>query len=141
MTNTTIFKSVFFNAPRDVIWSYLTDKDKLGIWYHPAESDLKAGSDYTLIGQNEDGTSKPQVWGHVLEMNKPSKLVTTFNIPPFQGVETTVTWILEEAAGGTRLSLTHEGIAEAGGTAAMHLLMALDDGWDRHLGRLRESAK
>jgi len=73
-------------------------------------------------------------------MNAPSKLVTTFVIEPFNGNETTVTWILDEAAGGTRLLLTHEGIAEATGEAAMHLLTALDNGWDRHLSDLRSLA-
>lgn len=140
MTNTTISKSIFLNASRDIVWSFLTDKDKLGDWYHPAEADLSEGSDYSLIGKNEDGTSSPHVWGRVIEMNAPAKLVTSFNIAPFQGIETTVTWRLEEVADGTRLSLTHEGIAEAGGGAVLQLLTALDDGWDRHLGRLRKQA-
>lgn len=141
MTNTTISKSIFLNAPRETVWLFLTDKDKLGDWYHPAQDDLSEGSDYTLIDGNEGSSPKPQVWGRVIEMTKPSKLVTTFNIAPFQGVETTVTWILEEIAGGTRLSLKHEGIAEASGTAMMHLLTALDDGWDRHLNQLSQTTK
>jgi len=39
--NTTIIKSMFFSLPREIVWSYLTDKDKLGTWYHPAEADLE----------------------------------------------------------------------------------------------------
>jgi len=73
-------------------------------------------------------------------MKPPSKLVTTFVIDPFQGNETTVTWELHKAAGGTRLSLSHEGIAEATGEAALHLLTALDNGWDKHLDDLRTEA-
>ncbi len=46
---------------------------------------------------------------------------------------TTVTWLLEEALGGTRLTLHHEGIGAAAGDAAHSLLMALDAGWDAHL--------
>lgn len=137
MSATTITKSIFFNAPRESVWAFLTDKDKLGEWYHPAEANLVAGQEYCLYRIDENDKKIPQITGRVLEMTAPSKLVTTFVIGPFNGDETTVTWELEEAAGGTRLLLTHEGIAEATGEAAMHLLTALDSGWDKHLADLR----
>ncbi len=140
MTDTTIIsKTVFFNASRQTVWSFLTDKDKLATWYHPAQADLAEGEDYTLIGKTDDGADKRLVWGKVLKMDPPASLTCTFAIAPFQGGETTVTWILEDAAGGTRLTLVHEGIAEATGAAAMQLLMALDHGWDKHLDTLRSA--
>ena len=140
MNSGTIIKTVFFNAPRETVWSFLTDKDKLGEWYHPAEQDLAEGEDYALSRVDENDRKIRQIWGEVLEMDFPFKLVTTFCVDPFGGNETTVTWVLEEAAGGTRLHLTHEGIVEATGDAAMHLLKALDAGWDEHLGELRKKA-
>ena len=139
MTASTIIKTVFFNAPRETVWSFLTDKDKLGEWYHPAEENLAEGEEYSLYRVDQNDRKIRQIWGHVIKMDYPSELVTTFNIDPFGGTETTVTWRLEEAAGGTRLSLTHEGIAEAAGEAKMHLLQALDKGWDEHLGELRNA--
>ena len=33
--------------------------------------------------------------------------------------------------------MTHAGVAEASGDAAMQLLIALDQGWDGHLMKLR----
>ena len=142
MTNvTTISKTVFFNASPESVWLFLTDKDKLGEWYHPAENDLEAGKDYVLYRLADNGEKIRQIWGRVVEMNAPYKLVTTFIIDPFGENETTVTWVLEESAGGTRLTLIHEGIAEATGEAAMHLLMALDKGWDKHLADLRGSVE
>lgn len=137
---TTITKSIFFNASRDTVWSFLTDKDKLAKWFHPAKANLAIGEEYALTRMADDGAKVPLIWGRVLEMDAPNRLVYTFVIGPFDGAETTVTWTLEEAAGGTRLSLTHEGIAEATGPAAMQLLMSLDHGWDEHLDRLRNSA-
>lgn len=139
-TETTIEKSIFLNASRETVWLFLTDKDKLGEWYHPAESDLKEGDEYCLVANNDDGSKRRQVWGRVIEMDEPSKLVTTFIISPLNGAETTLTWTLQEAAGGTRLHLTHEGIAKATGDAALQLLTGLDTGWDSHLGRLRTAA-
>lgn len=140
--STTILKTVFFNAKPETVWSFLTDKDKLGIWYHPAQEDLSDGSDYSLYSTGDDGARNQIVSGRVLEMQAPNKLVTTFVIGPFGGNETTLTWQLVDAAGGTQLTLSHEGIAEALGQDApdagvMGLLMALDHGWDKHFDKLR----
>lgn len=139
MTATTITKTVFLNAPQDVVWAFLTEKDKLARWFHPAEQDLKEGSDYTLLDQN-NGLSKI-CWGKVLEMRPCSSLVYTFTVKPLNGAKTTVRWTLEEAAGGTRLTLQHEGIEQAAGEAAFMMLSALDAGWDEHFGRLREAVR
>lgn len=140
MTSTTIHKTVFFNAAPDVVWSFLTDKDKLGTWYHPARADLSEGEDYELFETAEDGTEKAIITGKVIEMSTPHKLVTTFVIGPFGDNSTTLTWVLEAFADGTRLSLKHEGVAEAVGDGAIGLLMALDKGWDEHFASLRAHA-
>ena len=137
--NTTISKSIFLNTAPENVWAYLTDKDKLGQWYHPAESDLVDGQDYQLFTTGDDGSKKPIVWGKVLKMDKPNELQTTFCIGPFNGAETTLTWTLKAAAGGTRLTLEHRGIAEVAGPAAMQLLTALDAGWDKHFAAFREA--
>lgn len=139
MTDAIINKSVFFAAPRETVWAFLTEKDKLAQWFHPAESDLRENQDYALIHKEDDGSITKQCWGTVLEMDKPSRLVYTFTIKPLGGAMTTVTWTLEEAHGGTKLSLEHEGIGAAAGEAAMGLLMALDAGWDKHIASLRSA--
>ena len=40
MSTSTINKSIFLAASREVVWDYLTDKDKLGEWFHPAAANL-----------------------------------------------------------------------------------------------------
>jgi len=137
MSDSTIVKTVFFAAPRETVWSFLTDKDKLAQWFHPAEADLAQGQDYALINTAEDGSAVKQCWGNVVQMDPPSLLVYSLTIKPLGGAMTTVSWMLEQTNGGTRLTLKHEGIAEAAGESAMGLLMALDAGWDKHLGSLR----
>jgi len=140
MTDAIITKSIFFTASRETVWAFLTQKEKLALWFHPAEADLVKGQDYALIHTAEDGSVTKQCWGTVLEMDKPYRLVYTFTIKPLGGEMTTVTWTLEEAHGGTKLSLVHEGIGAAAGDAALGLLMALDTGWDKHLAALRSAA-
>ncbi len=140
MLDATIRKTIFLNADAVTVWAFLTKKNKLAQWFHPAESDFEQGCDYALVQESEDGSTVRKCWGTVLEAKPPEKLVYTFSIDPLGGAMTTVTWTLEEVYGGTRLSLLHEGIGPAAGAAALPLLMALDAGWDAHLSRLREAA-
>jgi len=137
MSTSTMTKSIFLSAPRETVWAYLTEKDKLGEWFHPADVDLVEGKPYALLGDASDSESK-MCWGEVLSAKKPSFLSYTFTIKPLGTATTTVSWTLDEVAGGTRVTLVHEGIAEASGEAALGLLMALDSGWDSHFGKLRE---
>lgn len=139
MSTTTINKSIFLAASRETVWQYLTDKDKLGEWFHPAAENLVEGKPYSLLGDANDIDSK-MCWGDVLTAIQPSSLIYTFTIKPMGGAMTTVNWTLEDAAGGTRVMLVHEGIGEAAGEAALGLLMALEEGWDKHLSKLRGTA-
>jgi len=136
MSTTTINKTIFLATDRETVWDYLTDRHKLGEWFHPADADLAEGKPYTLLADAADPESK-MCWGEVLTANKPALLSYSLTIKPLGGAMTTVTWTLEEAAGGTRVTLTHEGIGEAGGEAALGLLMALEEGWDKHFSKLR----
>jgi len=136
MSSTTINKSIFLSAPKEVVWEFLTNKDKLGQWFHPAAANLEQGKPYTLLSDPKDTESKI-CWGEVLTADKPDSLSYTFTVGPLGGAMTTVHWTLEDAAGGTRVSLVHEGVGDAG-DAALGLLMALDNGWDKHFAKLRE---
>ena len=78
------------------------------------------------------------MWGTVLVSEPHSRLEYTFTITPMGDATSTVKWQLDEIDGGTRLSLRHEGLPA--GEAAFGLTLALDKGWDDHLGRMRASA-
>jgi uncharacterized protein YndB with AHSA1/START domain len=138
MSEAIINKSIFFAASRETVWAFLTEKDKLALWFFDAENDLADGKDYKLIQQEDDGSISTMCWGTVLEMDNPERLVYSFSIKPFPDSKTTVIWELEEALGGTKLSLFHKGIG-ATGDAALGLIMALDAGWDKHFAKMREA--
>ena len=140
MSNAAVTKTIFISADAATVWAYLTNKDKLATWFYSADANLKQGNDYVLSGKADDGSMTRKCWGKVVEMKKPEKLVWTFTIGPLAGNMTTVTWLLEETLGGTRLTLHHDGLVEAVGDAGLPLLMGLDAGWDGHLARLREAA-
>lgn len=43
MISETLKKSVLISASMEIVWSFLTDKDKLGEWYFRAEKNLTNG--------------------------------------------------------------------------------------------------
>ncbi len=133
----TITKTIFIKAPQDVVWEFLTKKDKLALWFHPAESDLQLDRDYALVEAGTDGEFRKLCWGQVLEMRPPSHMLWSFTVQPLQGAMTTVQWTLDTVPGGTRITLIHRGVSKAAGEAAMGLLMALDKGWDEHFSAMR----
>lgn len=134
MIDTTITKTAFFAAPAETVWSFLTDKDKLGRWFHPARANLREGHDFFLVS----GDDEPICWGAVLAAERPSRLVYSFTVKPLAGVMTKVTWLLDDVQGGTRLTLIHEGLDKAEGSP-LGLILALDKGWDEHLAGLRRA--
>lgn len=130
----TLQKQIFLKASKADVWAYLTDPDKLAIWFHKPTKPLAEGDDYEMFG-TESGDKL--MWGKVVTANPHDHLSYTFTIGPMGDATSTVSWTLDDVAGGTRLSLTHEGLPA--GEAAFGLTLALDKGWDDHLGRMRES--
>ena len=133
----TIIKTVILKARPEVVWSYLVEKDKIAQWFNGPTEDLHVGEAYEALHE-QDGKMVPKMWGRVLSAEKPVRLVYTMQIGPFGDAETTITFELNPVAGGTRLQVTHEGIAEASGEMALGMLTGLDHGWDVHLQSLRE---
>ena len=131
MTDTTIRKSIYLKATPAQVWAYLTEPEKLAIWFHKPDSTLVEGA-YAMYG-TESGDKL--MWGDVLIAEPFARLEYTFTITPMGDAVSTVKWALEEVPGGTRLSLTHEGLPQ--GQEAFGLLLALDKGWDEHIGRMR----
>jgi uncharacterized protein YndB with AHSA1/START domain len=134
MTNTVLKKSIFLKATPAQVWAYLTEPEKLAVWFHKPTSPLMEG-DYEMFGV-ESGDRL--MWGTVLLAEPYTKLEYTFTIKPLGGHESTVKWYLQDVPGGTRLSLEHSGLPE--GAEAFDLTLALDKGWDDHLGRMRTDA-
>lgn len=133
MTDTALTKTIYLQATPAKVWEYLTDPEKLAIWFHKPKGALVEG-EYEMFGM-ESGDKL--MWGTVLVAEPFTRLEYTFSIMPMAGQSSTVKWTLEEVLGGTRLSLRHEGLPQ--GEEAFGLTLALDKGWDDHLARMRAS--
>ncbi len=134
MTDVILRKSIYLKATPAQVWAYLTDPDKLAIWFHKPTTALVEG-DYEMFGVD---SGDKLMWGTVLVAKPFSRLEYTFTIAPMGDQISTVKWRLEDVSGGTNLSLHHEGLPQ--GTEAFNLILALDKGWDDHLARMRISA-
>jgi len=134
MTDTTIRKSVFLNASKEQVWAYLTDPDKLAIWFHKPEKTLSLGDNYSMFGIS---SGDKLMWGNVMKSDPFDALEYSFTIAPMGDATSMVKWKLEDVAGGTRLSLEHSGLPQ--GSEAFGLTLALDKGWDEHISRMRAS--
>lgn len=138
MTSHTITKTLFFEASPQTVWAFLTEKDKISQWFMPANVDMTVGQDYHLTSSRDDGSEECACWGKVLSMDPYTKLVQTFAVKPFrEGASSTLTWILEELDGGTKLTLHHEGVVEAMEGSSLPIFMSLDKGWDGFFVNMR----
>lgn len=134
MTDNILQKSIYLKATPAQVWAYLTDPEKLAIWFHKPKTALVEG-EYEMFG-TESGDRL--MWGEVLVAQPFTRLEYTFTIAPMGDQSSTVRWLLTEVPGGTNLSLRHDGLPQ--GVEAFGLTLALDKGWDEHLLRMRESA-
>jgi len=134
MTDNTLHKMIYLKASKEQVWAYLTDPDKLAIWFHKPAKPLASGEEYEMFGTT---SGDKLMWGKVTAAEPHDLLEYSFSIGPMQGASSTVRWTLEAVEGGTRLSLEHSGLPQ--GEEAFGLTLALDKGWDDHIGRMRES--
>ena len=134
MTENALRKMIYLKASKEQVWAYLTDPEKLAIWFHKPKTPLKGGEAYEMFGTT---SGDKLMWGDVTAAEPHDLLEYTFSIGPMNGATSTVRWTLEAVEGGTRLSLEHTGLPQ--GEEAFGLTLALDKGWDDHIARMRES--
>ncbi len=131
MTADIIRKSIFLRATPDPVWHWLTDPEKLAIWFHKPPQALTQGEDFEMFGAT---SGERLIWGHVTEARAPEVLEYSFVVKPLGDRETKVRWTLEPVPDGTRLSLEHSGLPV--GAEAFDLTLSFDKGWDEHIDRM-----
>lgn len=132
MTDTVIRKSIYLNATPERVWDFLTDPDKVALWFHKPTQPLTQGNELKMFGK-ESGNLL--IWGQVNESRPPEYLEYTFTVGPMEDAVSVVKWTLAPVAGGTRLQLEHSGLPQ--GLANFGLTLSLDKGWDDHIGQMR----
>jgi uncharacterized protein YndB with AHSA1/START domain/uncharacterized protein YciI len=135
----TILATVDIAAPIERVFQAITRADDVLKWWGSPEtyrttawtSDLRVGGAWRAGGVGADGVSF-SVGGEYLEVNPPHRLVQTWKAGWDGGHVTTLTYVLTESAGGTRMTLRHDGFAGRPESCASH-----GQGWELVLGWLR----
>ncbi len=132
MTKSVLQKTIFLRAEPETVWAYLTEPDRLAEWFHKPQRPLAKGQKLEMYGTTSGDLL---IWGDVREARAPEYLEYTFTVKPMGDAVSVVKWTLTPVAGGTRLSLLHEGLPQ--NADAFGLILALDNGWDEHFGKMR----
>ncbi|MGP1355445.1 SRPBCC family protein [Roseicyclus sp.] len=114
--------------PREMVWHALTDSVQLSAWLMPNDIRPKVGHCFTFRTKPAPGFDGT-VHCEVLELSPPARLVVSWRGGP---LDTRVSFDLEEAPEGTRLTLRHAGFA---GLSNVIPRIALGFGWRDLLGK------
>jgi uncharacterized protein YndB with AHSA1/START domain len=114
-----IDRAVEINAPVERVWRALTDAAEISRWFEVTiEGEYAQGRDVWMTSQHPDYAGM-RFRVRVTEMTPPRRLVWRWhpgavdpNVDYSREPETTVTFSLEPAAGGTRLSVAETGFDE-----------------------------
>jgi uncharacterized protein YndB with AHSA1/START domain len=134
--NNPLFKEIYIDANPDLVFSFLTERDKFPRWMgRTLEMEPRRGGLFRL-----DPNGKDLIRGEFLEVIRPRRVVFTWgfesgglDVPPGS---TVVEIDLVPQGEGTLLRLTHRALPADGEVRRGH-----GAGWDHHLSRLRAVAE
>ncbi|WP_075344024.1 SRPBCC family protein [Tenacibaculum agarivorans] len=129
----TITKEKLFKHPIEDIWKAISEGKKISEWFLNADFKPIVGYQYTFSSKEEDCS---EIKGEVKKAS-PYELVYTW-IVSGTSIETTVTWLLEPIQNGTKLTLTHTGIANYPHETAIKMFDSFTGGWINCLNLLND---
>lgn len=122
--------SIHIEAPIERVWETLTQTATRQPFYFDSvlEAELRPGGPLRYCTPNRKRTF---IIGEILEVEAPNRLVHSFRFSDLSDPPTKVTMTLAQEAGGTRVTVTHEGLAGAPKTRKR-----VARGWPHILGNL-----
>jgi uncharacterized protein YndB with AHSA1/START domain len=148
VTKNAIVIERIFDAPVNVIWQFWTQPEHFKQWYGPegftlpvAEIDFRIGGKRLFCMASKDGSSKFWLTGEYTEIVPNKRLVYTESmadehgniLPVPEGVHpddypvlTTITVLLEDLGGRTKMVMTHAGVPASDAEATASWKQALN---------------
>jgi len=131
-----IIKEHLFNHDIDKVWNAITKAEEISTWFLSADFKPEKGYQYRFVSKDEHCSP---IIGEIKEAN-PYKLVYTWIVEEVP-TTTTVSWVLETVAKGTKLTLEHSGISNYAGETAVAMFESFNGGWDNCLNGLTSYLK
>jgi uncharacterized protein YndB with AHSA1/START domain len=137
LTAGEILATVEIAAPPERVFQALISSEIVDWWVRPGVFDTREWSGDARVGGKwrACGVARGEPYtleGEFIEVDPPRKLVHTWNRAGAATPPTTVTYLLEAIAGGTRLTLRHTGFDSRESCTNVCL------GWEKALERLIE---
>jgi uncharacterized protein YndB with AHSA1/START domain len=138
LTEGLILASVEVAAPPARVFQALTSHEIVDWWVRPSVFDTTEWTGDVRVGgcwhASGTGNGRPySLEGKFLEVDPPRTLVYTWQGVGTPGAPTTVTYLLEQFDGGTRITLRHSGFT------ARETCLNTCIGWETSFGRLADS--
>jgi uncharacterized protein YndB with AHSA1/START domain len=134
-----VLATVEIAAPAERVFRALTDPRELVAWWgspetyraHKWEADFRVGGTWRVEGKGADGHPY-SVHGQFLEIEAPRRVVQSWQHDWDAGHPVTkLTYTLDDVAGGTRVTVRHEGFVKRSEACSSHAR-----GWERVLAWL-----
>jgi uncharacterized protein YndB with AHSA1/START domain len=137
ITEGLILATVEIAAPPERVFRALSSKEVIDWWVRPGffdtrewTADVRVGGRWRASGIGKGGPYALE--GEFLEIDPPRKLVHTWHTVGTPAPPTTVTYLLDEVEGGTRITLRHSGLKSREASIGVCL------GWETSFERLAE---
>ena len=138
VTEGTILASVDIMVPPERVFTALSDGAEIARWWGAPDvytterwtTDFRVGGRWRADGKGADGAPF-FVEGEFIAIERPWRIVQTWEPGWTPGLKTTITYQLSPIAGGTRLVVRHEGFGDNAQSCEGH-----SEGWVRVLGWL-----
>ncbi len=127
-----------FDAPLELVFDVLTQPQHVRNWFAPftceittCEIDLSVGGSYHIVFLADDGTQRECSFrGTYLEIERPTRLVSTWIFEGWPDADAIETAELEETDGVTKLT-TRLAFSDAAGRAHMQTHDGQEDSYDK----------
>jgi uncharacterized protein YndB with AHSA1/START domain len=123
--------SIDIKAPITKVWDEITKTGSLQRAMYDTKLEIELRPGGKMRYRTANGKATP-VWGEVVEVQKPTRLVHTFAFGGMEEAPTRVAWDLKEIPGGCRVTVTHSGFPGETKT-----LKSVSKVWPQILGRFK----
>ncbi len=137
METISIERSIWINAPRERVWRALVDPEQVRVWFAPDATFKSTGSGVGSRLYIEDPHTGGEMHVQILEVvEPPHRLVLRSQATPPDPAFVT-SYVLEEARGGTQLSLIFSGYEALPEDIRRQIMPENAAGFERMLANVR----